>query len=159
MSMTDETSLQHEEAIREDIMNRAYRLRAFLDAHAASVDDEEAIRIPDLMPLWNSGEEYHVGDRVRYGAHVYRILQSHTSQLDWTPDIVPALYAQLRTSQEQAADNQGIDEWEQPSAENPYSAGDRVLHGGVIYESLVDGNVWEPTSQTEALSLWKRIDL
>lgn len=151
--------LADEEKIREEIMARAYRLRAFMDAHAGDIDDEQAVDIPDLMPLWNPGETYARGDRVRYGSDVYKVLQSHTAQRDWAPDIVPALYAKLRSSQEQKADDEGIAEWVQPSAENPYERGERVLHGGLVYESLVDGNVWEPTEQTCALSLWKQIEL
>lgn len=35
--------------------------------------------------------------------------------------------------------------WVQPSgAHDAYSAGDRVAHGGKVWESTVDGNVWEP---------------
>lgn len=158
--MADDITMEltDSEAIRQDIMQRAYALRAFLDAHADDVDDEQALSVPDLIPLWNSGMQYEVGDRVRYGRSVYRVLQGHTSQLDWTPDVVPALYALLRTSQEQLADSEGIEEWSQPTAENPYSRGEKVLHNGSIWESLVDGNVWEPSATTEALSLWKRID-
>lgn len=149
--------LTEEEALRASIMQRAYDLRAFIDAHAAEVDDEQALAIPDLMPLWNSGEGYQVGDRVRYEHEVYRVIQAHTSQRDWTPDVVPALYAKLRTSQEQLADSEGITEWAQPTADNPYEKGEKVLHGGTIWESLVDGNVWEPSVTTEALSLWKQV--
>lgn len=150
--------LTEEEAIRAEIMRRAYVLRAFIDSHASEVDDEQALAIPDLMPLWNSGEEYSLGDRVRYGRDVYRVIQSHTAQRDWTPDIVPALYAKLRTSHEQLADDEGIEEWSQPTAENPYTKGEKVLHSGDIWESLVDGNVWEPSATTAALSLWKKVE-
>ena len=37
-----------------------------------------------------------------------------------------------------------IPEWEQPDSTNGYSIGDKVMHNGVKYESLVDNNIWEP---------------
>lgn len=142
------------EKLREEIMQRAYVLRAFMDAHASEIDDDQAVDIPDLMPMWDSGQEYVAGDRVRYDGHVYKVLQAHTSQTDWTPDIVPALYAVLRKGQIDPT----VEEWVQPTAENPYQKGDRVYHPTpTMWESLVDSNVWEPTEKTAALSLWKRL--
>ena len=37
-----------------------------------------------------------------------------------------------------------IQEWSQPSSVNPYMAGDKVTHQGLIWESNIDNNVWEP---------------
>lgn len=145
------------------IIERAMQLRAYLDSVVApEISDEDAKEgaVPTLLfPIWNAGEDYKVGDRVRYEDILYRVLQAHTSQLDWTPDKVPALYARLRSSQDEEGDKQGIEEWEQPTAENPYQKGDRVKHLDRFWESLVDGNVWEPTDQTAALNLWKQITL
>ena len=144
------------------IIERAMALRAYLDSVVApTISDREATdSVPTLVfPIWNAGEDYAAGDRVRYDDALYRVVQAHTSQLDWTPDKVPALYARLRSSQDEEADREGIDAWEQPTAENPYMRGDIVRHIGAFWESLVDNNVWEPSAQTEALSLWKQITL
>lgn len=35
-------------------------------------------------------------------------------------------------------------EWTQPDSTNGYSIGDKVLYNGVIYESLIDNNIWSP---------------
>lgn len=38
-----------------------------------------------------------------------------------------------------------IPEWVQPTgAHDAYMTGDRVRYKGVVYESLIDGNVWSP---------------
>lgn len=37
-----------------------------------------------------------------------------------------------------------IQEWSQPSSVNPYMVGDKVTHQGLIWESNIDNNVWEP---------------
>jgi streptogrisin C len=38
---------------------------------------------------------YKVGDVVTYAGVSYRCLQAHTSQPDWTPPAVPALWQRL----------------------------------------------------------------
>lgn len=158
MTPVDEP-MDEDEARRQAILDRAYALRAFLDEVQGNWTDEQAAEHPDMIPLWNVGQDYVRDDRVRYEGHAYKVLQSHTSQPDWTPDIVPAIYARLRTSQEEQEEQAGIEEWEQPTAENPYMKGDRVAHSGFFFESLVDSNVWEPTDQTVGLALWKYITL
>lgn len=79
-----------------------------------------------------------------------RLLQDHTAQADWTPDAAPSLYVRV-------AAPGTIPEWVQPlGAEDAYRTGDRVRHGGRIWESLADANVWEPgAAGTE--TLWKEV--
>ena len=49
-----------------------------------------------------------------------------------------------------------IPEWEQPTSTNGYMTGDKVMHNGITYESLVDNNVWEPgAAGTE--TLWREV--
>lgn len=45
------------------------------------------------------------------------------------------------------------DEWVQPGGHNPYNTGDRVLWQGSVYESMMDGNVWNPTDHPAG---WER---
>ena len=37
-----------------------------------------------------------------------------------------------------------MDEWTQPDSTNGYSIGDKVLYNGVVYESLIDNDIWSP---------------
>ena len=46
---------------------------------------------------WAAGVAYKVGDVVTYNGQSYKCLQAHTSQPDWTPPVVPALW-QLQAS-------------------------------------------------------------
>lgn len=54
---------------------------------------------PDNTPpvwkagVWKAGVSYKVGDKVKYRGRTYRVVQPHTSQSDWAPDKVPALFA------------------------------------------------------------------
>ena len=70
---------------------------------------------------------------------MYRCLQAHTAQADWTPDAVPSLWAKVLIP-----DPDVIPELEQPDSTYPYMIGDRVTHNGVTWESTIDNNVWEP---------------
>ena len=44
------------------------------------------------IPVWAAGQTYTAGDQITYQDATYTVLQGHTSQFDWTPDAVPALY-------------------------------------------------------------------
>lgn len=59
------------------------------------VDPEPEPEPEPTIPEWQSGVAYVVGEVVDYQGVKYRIVQPHTSQADWTPDAVPALYAQV----------------------------------------------------------------
>lgn len=61
----------------------------------AKLTDTEAAEIATLFPAWKVGVWYNIGDRVKYNEKLYKVLQAHTSQADWTPDIVPALYQEV----------------------------------------------------------------
>lgn len=115
--------------------------------------DEQALTIDLLFDDW-SGDSvaYSENDRVRYNDILYRCLQSHTSQPTWTPTDAPSLWAKCLIDPESPT----IPEWEQPDSTNPYSKGDKVTHNGKTWESLIDGNVWEP-GVTGTESLWKEV--
>lgn len=60
-----------------------------------SVDDQTAYRMKGFYPEWAAGEAYTVGYKLLYGGELYKVLQAHTSQADWTPDAVPALFVRI----------------------------------------------------------------
>ena len=101
--------------------------------------DEQALTAPALYPAWRSGASYTAGQRVLFNTVLYKVLQDHTSQHDWTPDVATSLFAKVLIP-----DDAEIPEWEQPDSTNPYIAGDKVTHNGKTWVSDVDNNVWEP---------------
>ena len=104
-----------------------------------SATDEQALKVPSLYPAWKPGIDYRAGDRVQHRGVLYKVLQAHTSQADWTPDAAPSLFAKVLIPEAAT-----IPEWEQPDSTNPYSKGDKVTHNGKTWTSDIDGNVWEP---------------
>lgn len=116
---------------------------------AETFTDEQAIKVPTLYEHWN-GESvsYKTGKRIRYNEVLYKVLQDHTSQSDWTPDVTPSLYAKILIENQNT-----IVEWIQPDSTNGYSKGNKVTLDGVTYESQVDNNIWKPSDVGE--DIWK----
>ena len=71
------------------------KLRRLIEKASASLSDEDALEAPVLFPYWEVGKAYAVGDRFEYETKLYKVLQPHTSQADWTPDIATSLYAEV----------------------------------------------------------------
>lgn len=129
---------------------QARKLRKFLEKMSINATDEEALDNILAYPKWEVGKEYVKDDRIRYENVLYKVLQSHTSQADWTPDVAVSLY--VRVSIEEYPN------WVQPTgSHDAYQKGDKVAHNEKHWESLIDANIWEPgTTGTE--SLWKEIE-
>lgn len=104
-----------------------------------SATDEQALAVPILYPAWRSGIAYATGERVQYGGTLYKVLQAHTAQDDWTPDAAVSLFAKVLIP-----DATTIQEWEQPDSTNPYMQGDKVTYNGKTWVSSIDNNVWAP---------------
>lgn len=120
-------------------VERAHQLRAAIEVAAESFTDDVAIEYPELIPSWKTDVDYAIDQRVNYEGIVYKCLQAHTSQADWTPTAAPSLWAKVLIP-----DSDTIPEWEQPDSTNGYSKGDKVKYNGAVYESLIDNNVWSP---------------
>lgn len=120
---------------------KARQLRAMMVKAAASLNDTDALSAIELFAPWKVGTAYTVDTRIRYGGKLYRVVQSHTSQADWTPDVTPALYTEV-------AEPGTIPVWRKPTgAQDAYMKGDKVHYpdaDSFVYESTMDGNVWSP---------------
>lgn len=120
---------------------------------AQSLTDEQAIAVKNIYPVWDgNGVSYQKDYYLTYDGKLYKVLQAHTSQADWAPDAAPSLFAEVLPGQ----GGTGIGEWVQPGSTNPYQTGDRVTHNGKMWESLIDGNVWEPGTQGSE-ALWQEV--
>ena len=101
--------------------------------------DEMSLEVPNLYPAWKEGVTYLTNERVLYDWTLYKVLQEHTSQADWTPDITPALFTPIGLTEE------GYPVWAQPTGEHDaYNTGDIVSYNDTLYISTIDGNVWSP---------------
>lgn len=140
-------------------MNRlqaAEQLRRALQMFAQTLTDEKAIEIATVYPAYEIGKAYAVNEMLIYGVNtvgdpqLYRVVQAHTSQADWTPDATPALYTPIGLTEE------GYPVWSQPSgAHDAYNTGDIVDYNGTLYKSIIDGNVWSPEAYPAG---WEKVN-
>ena len=128
-----------------DKIQIAEQMRRALQLFAASLSDDKAMEVAAVFDPWKAGKAYSVGDYLTYGVNtvgdvqLYKVVQAHTSQSDWTPDATPALYDAI------GLDDSGYPVWAQPTgAHDAYNTGDIVNYNGTLYKSLIDGNVYSP---------------
>ena len=81
------------------------RLRQVIEQAAQSLDDKTALTAIPLHPVWGVGIEYDVGHKVQYGGRLWRVVQTHNSQLGWEPENAPALWEQINETHSGTADD------------------------------------------------------
>ena len=126
-------------------LQMAEQFRKAVQLFAASLGDEQAMEVATIYDPWKEGKAYSVGEFVTYGENavgdpqLYKVAQAHTSQADWTPDAVPALFVAI------GLDEKGYPVWSKPTgAHDAYNTGDVVDYNGTLYRSLIDGNIYSP---------------
>lgn len=64
---------------------------------AGTLTDAEVAKRAALFPKWEPGLAVKVGELLQWDGTIIETLQAHTTQADWTPDKVPALFRIYRT--------------------------------------------------------------
>ena len=126
-------------------LQAAEQFRKAVQMFAGSLTDEKALEVATVFDPWQVGKAYAVGEFVTYGANavgdpqLYKVVQAHTSQADWTPDATASLYDPI------GLDESGFPVWSQPTgAHDAYNTGDVVNYNGTLYQSMINGNVYAP---------------
>lgn len=116
-----------------------------MSVQGANLNDEQAMEVADLYPAWVDKKAYAVDEIVKYGVNadgetqLYKVIQAHTSQADWTPDVANSLFKAVGFT------DSGVSIWTQPlGATDAYMKGDVVSYNDQIWISDVDNNVWQP---------------
>ena len=124
-------------------------LQMFLQTYCSTIDMDtdmdKVMSVASVFPKYKAGVAYKAKDVFSYGANnvgdpqLYVVLQDHTSAEEWTPDTAASLYKKIGVTEE------GYAEWVQPiGASDAYNKGDIVSYNGVLYRSIIDGNVLSP---------------
>lgn len=125
----------------------AAQVRRAIQIVLQSLTDESAImEVPFVYAVWSGDSKfYKAGEILQHGTNgvgdpqLYKVLQDHTSQADWSPDVATSLFKAIGVSPG------GYPLWSQPvGATDAYALGDIVEHNGSLWVSDVDANVWEP---------------
>lgn len=119
--------------------SEAIRFRRSIDFAAGLMTDDQADAHSELYQPWAVDTEYAVGDRRTHNRILYRCIQAHTSQADWTPDATPALWVRCANPADEWP------EWIQPTgAHDAYDMGAKVSHNGKHWTSDIPANTYEP---------------
>lgn len=112
-----------------------------IDYAIKNMNDDQALNCMSIFPLWEEGITYSEGNRVQYKDKLYKVLQNHISQSDWTPDTASSLFVEISDP------NIEYPEFVQPNgAHDAYAKGEKVTFEGKHYISLIDANVYSPTA-------------
>ena len=113
------------------------------------LDDDAAMQCVSIFDEWRIDVDYKAGDRLRYMNKLYKVLQDHHSQIDWTPDKAVSLFVNI------ADPADPWPEWVRPTmAEDAYPMGAQVTHNGKKYISQIDANTTEPGTDER---WWKEV--
>lgn len=133
-----------------DLNSVIQAVKKILATQSEQLTDEEALGVAALYPTWASkiGKQVSIGERLWYDGKLYKVIQAHTIQNDWTPDTAVSLFTDV-----------SIAEWPefvQPTgAQDAYMIGDKVTFNGEHYESLIDNNTWSPADYPSG---WNKVD-
>ena len=140
ISITDPETEQQQLIATYEV--KVYEITNILTKYVLESDltDEQITELLSVYPSWETGQLYELGFVLKYDGKLYKVVQAHTSQSDWTPDVVPALFTKFTPAEV-------IAEWVQPTgAHDAYNIGDKVAFGGSTWESLIDANTYSPTA-------------
>lgn len=149
--MTFEEKLELAREFNKKIVAGAKASKISIDKmiKADQLDTEDMESLVSLYPKYKIGVAYGVDTIFQYEVKLYKVIQAHTSQADWIPSKLPALYLGLMPSGV-------IPEFVQPTgAHDSYGVGDKVLFQGSVYESLINGNSYNPIDYPSG---WKLVE-
>lgn len=120
-------------------------LQLFLSTLDPDTQADMILAVPSLYDKYAEDKEYKIKEVFAYGVNsvgdpqLYQVLNEHTSAKEWKPDKTPTLYKAIGVTKE------GYPEWAQPlGATDAYNTGDIVSYKGVLYESIMEANIYPP---------------
>ena len=130
----------------EELLQKISLAISYIVQNMNDFSDYQALQIAELYAAWHVDVNYRVGQIVRHEGSLYRCVQDHTSMESWTPDVSASMWSIISFNEN------GIENWIMPTgAHNAYNIGDHVMHNGVEWVSLINGNVYEPSESVPTL--------
>lgn len=136
-------STQSAEFVRRALAAKASRAAVTYAARtmirAEDLTTNEVQELVSMLPAWATVTAYAIGDVVSYDGKVWECVQAHTSQADWTPSTIPALWKARSPS------DSVIMPWVQPTgAHDAYAVDAIVTYGGKTWRNTSPANVYAP---------------
>lgn len=132
----------------EEVEPEPFMLMAAFMLPTSNLSNMQYNALAASYPDYKVGVLYKVGTQFKYNGLLYEVIQEHTTQADWKPNELPALYKKIVSKGQ-------IPEWQKPTgSHDAYQKGDRVKYKDKIYESTIDGNVYSPDEYEQG---WKEV--
>lgn len=123
--------------LKSELLEKTAKVKAAQKTASTALDDATALEAMAIFEEWATDTAYEIGNRVRYIDKLYKCVQAHTSQTDWTPDKTSALWVEVSVEE--------FPEWKQPTgAHDAYNVGDKCSYNGKHYICDINGNVYPP---------------
>lgn len=113
---------------------------------AGTLTDDEVAKRAALFPKWQPGLAVKVGELLQWDGTIVEVVQAHTTQADWTPDKVPALFRIYRTPD--------MVEWRAGIA---VKVGEQFTYQGSTYKVLQAHTTQSAWAPDKAPSLWAKV--
>ena len=124
--------MQEEEKLRIIMQQRRMLENTILQKQ----DNKTALKMNLLYPTWQVGVKYTKDCKVQYNNKLYKVLQEHTSQENWKPDIAVTLYQVIDEEHEGTIDDPI------PAAVNMIYYKDKYyIENGTIYKCIRDSEI------------------
>ena len=137
-------------AIQEEKINEEVKKIVIEQANQIT-EPEKALEKQALFPLWEAGKAVRLGERFQdfLGVEMvlWEVIQPHTTQSDWRPSIVPALFKRVLPADAPKIWVAGVS----------VVAGETWSHLGIDYEVIQSHTTqlgWEPPNVP---ALWKKL--
>lgn len=117
------------------------------------LSDEQLETMVNLYSSYEVGVFYKEHEIFKYKGKLYKVVegQSHTSEENWIPSELPALYTPLLPESV-------IGNWTRPlGGHDAYKEGEHVIYKGLVYKSTMEGNVWNPEELPTAWELVEEV--
>ena len=86
---------------------------------------------------------------------MYKVVQSHLSQVGWEPDKASSLFSLFSKSISDVVNGEVLEFVKPTGVHDSYMKGDKVRFEGSVYESLIDSNVYSPAEYPNG---WRKIE-
>lgn len=117
----------------------AIAFRKLVEASAASLTDKEVSTAPDVLPRMHyTGELIKNGTRINWNGTIKRAAVDLWDREDQNPDNAPTLWEDVLYKDGIRIIPETI------TAGLAFAKGEQGWWNGVLYESLIDANVWTP---------------
>lgn len=122
---------------------------------ASEISQEDYKDLLDLYPKWEVGIDVSPSDSpYEYQGSLYKVVQAHKTQADWTPDKTAALFTKVEPSKDKDG-AEVVPDFKKPTGANDaYNKGDKVIFEGKVYVSLIDANVYSPKEYAQG---WEEV--